>query len=276
MGNMRYCHTFAVKKDYQKYGLGKILLQSTLNYTKIMNVTADSLLPQLDRFCQWTGCQTGTSINRMYVGNADHKQINTNNIAKPDGILLQKFSPDILPKLKVYDRSIHGLQRDNFLDNWVNPNVVTTLVATSGDDIIGYGCIQPDKDGQYLGPLYADCDIVAESILRGLLLSVHDGQVVKYNAYTSMEDNVTNEVFGKVEFEQSQDSYRIFSHDPCYYPLHKIYMLSFYFVWIFIMLRGIVHYIKYIHAFFLLCINLCYDPCYYTLHTKYMRSPYFV
>ena len=195
-----------------------------------MNVTADSLLPQLDRFCSWTGCQTGTSINRMYVANANHKQINTNNKAKPDGILLQKFCPDILPKLKVYDRSIHGLQRDHFLDNWVNPNVVTTLVATSGDDIIGYGCIQSDKDGQYLGPLYADADIVAESILRGLLLSVPDEQVVKYNAYTSMEDNVTNKVFRKVEFNKSQDSCRIFSLDPCYYPLHNNYMLSFYFV----------------------------------------------
>ena len=209
-----------MKKDYQKYGLGNILSQSTLTYTKTINVVADALLPQVDRFCKWTGWQIGSSINRMYIGKADHKQINNTNEAKPNGVLLQKFCPDILPKLKVYDRSIHGLQRDHFLDNWVNPDIVTTLIATSGNDIIGYGCIQPDRNNQYLGPLYADNDIVAESILRGLLLSVPDGQVIKYNAYTSMGDNVTTKVFGKVESDQSQDSCRIFSSEPCYYPLH--------------------------------------------------------
>ena len=227
---MRYSHTFFVKKDYQKYGLGNILSQSTSYYKNIINVTGDAFLPQIDRFCKWSGWQIGTSINRMYIGMADHKHINNSYEEKPDGILLQRFCPDMLLKLKVYDRSVHGLQRDIFLANWVNPDIVTTLVATSGDDIIGYGCIQPDRNSQYLGPLYADDDIVADYILRGLLLSVPDGQVVKYNAYTSMRDNVTAKLFGKVKFDKSQDSCRIFFRDPCYYPLDKIYMLSFYFL----------------------------------------------
>ena len=228
--SMRYCHTFFVKEDYQKYGLGKLLLQSTLNYTKTINVTADALLPQVDRFCKWTGCQASTSINRMYIGMVDHKQINNSKEAIPAGISIQKFFPDILSKLKVYDRSIHGLYRDNFLINWVNPEVVTTLIATSGDDIIGYGCIQPDKNSQYLGPLYADSDIVAESLLRHLLLSVPDGQLVTYYADTNMDLNVSKRVFGKVKFDESHDARRISSRDPCHLPFHKMYVLSFYFV----------------------------------------------
>ena len=227
---MRYCHTFFVTEDYQKCGLGKIILQSTMDYTKTINVTADALLHQVDRFCKWVGCQASTSINRMYMGLADHKQINTIKEAKANGIIIRTFVPDILSKLKVYDQSIHGLHRDQFLVNWVNPDIVTTMIATSGDDIIGYGCIQPDKTGQYLGPLYADSDTVAESLLCHLLLSVPDGQSVTYYADTNMNQTVPKNVFGKMEFDKSHDACRIFSRDPCHLPFDKMYMLSFYFV----------------------------------------------
>lgn len=91
--------------------------------------------------------------------------------------LIDQPQIDYWEQLLAYDTSVHIFERKQFLKQWVNPEVTTCVAAMRGDDMVGYGCIQPMKvGGHHLGPVLAEEPEVGEAILTHLAKSIPEGE----------------------------------------------------------------------------------------------------
>jgi hypothetical protein len=71
-------------------------------------------------------------------------------------------------QLAAYDRRFFPAARDAFLSSWITLPEHTALVALQDGDIKGFGVLRPASGPSRVGPLYADSDQIAQSLLTAL------------------------------------------------------------------------------------------------------------
>ena len=90
-------------------------------------------------------------------------------------VSIRRFEPGDLDAVTAFDRLYFPDDRARFLAGWMRaPHVA--LVATDGDVIVGYGVARECREGFKIGPLFAEQDAIATSILAGLA-DLCDGNV---------------------------------------------------------------------------------------------------
>ncbi len=69
--------------------------------------------------------------------------------------------------------------RHEFLARWCAIDGGVAYVALDGDKIVALGCRRPCvNDGHQIGPLYADSDEAAETLMRGLCSGLQPSESV--------------------------------------------------------------------------------------------------
>ena len=82
-------------------------------------------------------------------------------------VSIRRFEPGDLDAVTAFDRLYFPDDRARFLAGWMRaPHVA--LVATDGDVIVGYGVARECREGFKIGPLFAEREAIATSILAGL------------------------------------------------------------------------------------------------------------
>lgn len=74
--------------------------------------------------------------------------------------------------LATYDRSLFPAPRTGFLSAWFSTPGHFGLVAQKNEQICGYGVIRPSKDGNKIGPLFAQDAQTATSLFDALVAKV--------------------------------------------------------------------------------------------------------
>ncbi|MBB5937022.1 GNAT family N-acetyltransferase [Streptomyces zagrosensis] len=83
-----------------------------------------------------------------------------------------------------YDRHCFPAERRAFVDRWLTAEGHRSYAWVQDGQIAGYGVIRPARDGQRLGPLFADSQQGAEALLDALLSHLGPGE----NVYLDMPE----------------------------------------------------------------------------------------
>ena len=226
--SMKYSHSFVVHNDYRLLGLGKKLVAST--FPQQINVIADVFINNVKPMLKVTDMDVWAEVTSIYTGKVNHQRLKAIEINEDDPVTITSFQPHLQGKLIAYDFTVHGLFRETFLSHWIQSDVVFTMVAMSGDKVIGFGCMHRNGDNYCLSPVYADDDIIAMRLIRELLLKTPDGETVTFSVYKDMSKDVIESLLGDIHTDVSHDTQRLYTTDPCLVSYDKLYMLSFYYV----------------------------------------------
>ena len=228
---MKYSHSFVVHNDYRSLGLGKKLLTSTFPQQKMIhNVIADVFSSKVKLIRELTDLDVSALVTCICTGKVNPQRLKAIEINEDDPVTITPFQPNLQEKLLAYDFTVHGLYRGTFLSHWIQSDVVFTVVATSGDKVVGFGCMHRNGDNYCLSPVYADDNVIARRLIRELLLKTLDGETVTFSVYKDMSKDVIESLLGDIHTDISHDTQRLYTTDPCLVSYDKLYMLSFYYV----------------------------------------------
>ncbi|AXK34071.1 GNAT family N-acetyltransferase [Streptomyces armeniacus] len=91
---------------------------------------------------------------------------------------VQPVTPDDLDALAAYDRQCFPADRRAFLGRWLTAEGHTAYVSRQDGRVTGYGVIRSARDGQRVGPLFADSPAVAEALFDTLTGHLDGGEEV--------------------------------------------------------------------------------------------------
>lgn len=100
-------------------------------------------------------------------------------ITSADGLLVTDADATVLDRLAAYDTPRFGGARVPLLQAMVTDSTRPTLVATRGEEVVGYGWLR--VDAERIGPWLADAPEVAETILAEALRRVPDRDALTAN-----------------------------------------------------------------------------------------------
>jgi hypothetical protein len=89
---------------------------------------------------------------------------------RPDGLVELSSVP--FEDLLAFDTAVFGSERKRFLRTWVDRPPGYAVACLDGGRLAGYGVLRACRVGAKIGPLFADDQDVAESLMTGLLAAV--------------------------------------------------------------------------------------------------------
>lgn len=93
--------------------------------------------------------------------------------AMPEGLSALAAAPEA--ELLAYDRRCFPAGREDFLRAWLSQPGHTGLALRRGGRLAGYGVVRPCRSGSKIGPLFADDDAAARTLLDGLGAAANPG-----------------------------------------------------------------------------------------------------
>lgn len=156
---------YIVQRDLRGLGYGMRLWKEAINTLHTPCIGLDAVLAQVDTYRK-DGFELARTSSR-YEGQAGG-QI-------PPGLVPVGQLPfeDVL----AYDRRCFPARREAFLRAWLSLPGHVALGMTRGGRLAGYGVVRPCVEGSKIGPLFADDEAAAHSLLHGLLASAQAGPV---------------------------------------------------------------------------------------------------
>jgi hypothetical protein len=95
-----------------------------------------------------------------------------------DSSAITAVTPALAKAAADYDRGFFPDERGAFLNNWLTGSGTRhALVFMEGGSPRGYGVIRACREGQKIGPLFADSAAVATSLFKSLAASAEAGNV---------------------------------------------------------------------------------------------------
>lgn len=167
---------FAIEKDLRGNGLGTLLLQKTMEYTKQhRGITSFGLncVPNAIAYYAQHGF-TEKVVDEFWKYTATENVQYTSSAASNAG-----FSPQDLAALIEFDTNVLGSNREPYLQNFLFKPQTITVIDQQNGAIQGYGVMSerepaiPEPNKSYkIGPLYAQDSASAQTILQQLLSHV--------------------------------------------------------------------------------------------------------
>ncbi|XP_005099523.1 uncharacterized protein LOC101858273 [Aplysia californica] len=149
-----------VKDGYRELGIGKKLLQATMELMGDRNVGMNSLSNRVTFYEQF-----GWKVSSFTLSYNQGK-VNLDFIKHPLAVGFELMSSDNVSfeELFSYDTEIHTVPRKRFLDFWINHKKAQSFVAVRSGKIVGYCVLRPADVGWKMYPLYADDKNVAHAL----------------------------------------------------------------------------------------------------------------
>ncbi|XP_015908661.3 uncharacterized protein [Parasteatoda tepidariorum] len=130
----------------------------------------------------------------------------------PQNVYLHEYQDSYLGAILDYDRSVVGYEREQLVVSNCRDKDSRSFVATKGGTCVGYGTAKQTIQGcAKIGPLYAESPVIAEAILKNLLVSF---DVKKGLAAQTFSTNFyANVIFGAIGTTRKNmlPSYRMYS-----------------------------------------------------------------
>lgn len=156
---------YIVQRDLRGRGYGLRLWKEAINTLHTPCIGLDAVLGQVDTYRK-DGFELARSSSR-YEGQAGGQM--------PPGLMPLAQLP--FEEVLAYDAQCFPARREAFLRAWLSLPGHVALGATRGGGLTGFGVVRPCGTGAKIGPLFADDEAAAHSLLHGLLASAPAGPV---------------------------------------------------------------------------------------------------
>jgi GNAT superfamily N-acetyltransferase len=148
---------YIVRSDMRRRGVGGPLFERALARAAGRVVGLDGVLAQ-QAYYERRGFELAYRNVRWRTAGGGRR---------PDG--LAELSSIPIEQLVTYDGAVFGTERERFLRVWTARPGGHALACTRDGRLAGYGVLRPCRVGAKIGPLIADDEHAAETLLRGLL-----------------------------------------------------------------------------------------------------------
>lgn len=148
---------YIVKQEFQNKGYGIKIWQHALDYLNGSNIGLDGVVNQVENYKKF-GFKLAHS-NARYSG-CISKNTFCKNITNASDVNFEC--------LVEYDRVHFGAERKNFLDEWINQKESHSLCYVENSKIKGFATVRKTFGKNKIGPLFAQDEQVAESLLLTL------------------------------------------------------------------------------------------------------------
>ena len=159
---------YIVKPEYRGKGYGIKIWNAGLKYLKGCNIGLDGVVEQQENYKK-SGFQ-------LAYRNIRYEGISGGQF--PKNINLINLSSVSFKSINNYDRDFFPAARAQFLKYWLKQSDSKSLGIFHDGRLSGYGVIRPCRKGYKIGPLFANCPQLANSLFNALKVSVSSSQPV--------------------------------------------------------------------------------------------------
>ena len=157
---------YIVRRDLRGRGIGSPLFQRALERAKGRVVGLDGVLEQQSYYERRGFVLAHRNVRWRATGGGE----------RPDGLVELASVP--FDELLAFDSRVFGSEREAFLRAWADRPPGHALACVHGGRLAGYGILRACRVGAKIGPLFADDQDVAETLLTGLLAAAGPGTEV--------------------------------------------------------------------------------------------------
>ena len=165
ISNVKYSSEFSflglyiVKPEFRNQGYGYQIWQHGLKYSGDANCGLDGVVAEQNNYTK-SGFKLAYRNIRYELSNNTTTYYNNNNLITAKEVT----TAEILD----YDRQFFTVPRKIFLPAWLFDTKAKSIVYMDKQKITGYGVIRECHNGYKIGPLFADDQIIATAIFKGL------------------------------------------------------------------------------------------------------------
>jgi Acetyltransferase (GNAT) domain/Acetyltransferase (GNAT) family len=173
---------YIVREDRRGRGAGIATWNAGMAYLGGRTVGLDGVIEQQKNYAR--------SGFELFGRNIRHAGTAKIHAAPPAGVVLRPLVADTLAAAIMYDSQHFPVGRDRFIGAWLLPSDGAvkrwSLLAETGEKIVGIGTIRACRAGYKVGPLFADDEAIASALLSELVAGIPPGQAVSLD---TPEDN---------------------------------------------------------------------------------------
>jgi predicted N-acetyltransferase YhbS len=157
---------YIVREDLRGRGIGSPLFERALTRAGGRVVGLDAVLAQRTYYERRGFVLAHRNVRWSTAGGGD----------RPTGLI--ELSQVPFEQLMAFDTAVFGAPRERFLRVWTDRPPAHALACLAEGSLVGYGVLRPCRVGAKVGPLLADDEDVAETLLSGLLAAAGPGTEV--------------------------------------------------------------------------------------------------
>jgi hypothetical protein len=155
-----------VRPDLRGRGIGSALFDRALRRAGGRVAGLDGVLAQQESYGRRGFVLAHRNVRWRTMGGGD----------RPTGLVELSSVP--FEQLLAFDAAVFGAERERFLRVWIDRPPGHALACVSEAGLAGYGVLRACRRGAKVGPLLADDEEVAETLLTGLLAAAGPGSDV--------------------------------------------------------------------------------------------------
>ncbi|KAK5966727.1 Acetyltransferase GNAT family [Trichostrongylus colubriformis] len=185
-----YVGMYYVRPEWRSSGLGTVLFDKVMEIGKHANMALNAVLKMSSKYASKYGFDKMPEYKHDFASVAIEHLI----IPQADSKYVIKGLKDVdESKLIAYDIGISHRSRAKYLMNFISTDDAFTKVALDKDgEVVGIGCVRITYSHELCaGPLYADNQAVAQSLLSGILSSIPD--IGMYKSFGSLYPAINTE-----------------------------------------------------------------------------------
>lgn len=165
-----YVGPYAVRNNLQGRGIAIKAWQACMDYIGDRNAGLGASPKGAPLYHEKGGFGIVDPFKQWAFGSRSPNVSNLNS-SPPPGIALVKFHHDLEDKVISYDESVIRVNRQRLLRHSLREDKSLILVATDGDQVVGYGCLKlVDDTCTKMGAIYADTPAIAEYLVHQLIV----------------------------------------------------------------------------------------------------------
>ncbi len=205
---------YITKEEFRHKGYGMQIWKHAMEYLSDCNIGLDGVLEQQNNYEKQGFKLAHRNIRYKLV-------LNDTYIKHPQ---ITAISNSFTDKLYHFDAEIFGVERQQFLKNWIADPESRTFLKMNYDEVSGYATIRKCQDGYKIGPLFSASFHEADHLMQSLLSVVEKGKSVyldipepNYSAHELVKRYKMNPVF---------ETARMYNKFIPEIPLKKIYGIT--------------------------------------------------
>jgi len=167
-GRFGFIGLYIVTPKYRGKGLGTALWQHAMRHLKNQNIGLDGVLQQQENYRE--------SGFKLAYRNVRYQGTNFPRIAADDELM--PLDNVDFEQLTTYDSKFFAVQRKQFLEGWVRMPDSHAVAMMRDRKLCGYGVIRRCRRGFKVGPLFANDEKIAETLLLELSSNAAMGEPI--------------------------------------------------------------------------------------------------
>ena len=210
-----------MRSDFRRRGIGKLLWESRVAYVGDRNLSIAAASSRITPNRKAGFLHLSYEIS-AYGGVAARDKLTPTSDSEFEVL---RYTDALFDDVLDYDTTIQTVEREAFLQQWLDTDVTTTFLARCDGHVIGYGCIQPMEGGGYhVGPLFADRPHVGRVLFNKLALAVPEDAELGVEIASSQ--NLSQSLVAEHSFKHRSDSRRMYNRAVLDIPLDKVFFLT--------------------------------------------------